>query len=109
MADGRRRRLLIGTGIYVVVVAILFATIPRNRILEHTAYNHFALLAESWLHGRLDIGGAPPPYAQNNDFAAYGRKWFIAFPPFPAVLLLPVVWWGKTAESVRDAQFFLWM
>ncbi len=109
MADARRRRLVIAAGIYVVVVGTFFAVIPRQRILEHTPFNHFALLAESWLHGRLDLKDGPPIYAQNNDFASFGRKWFIAFPPFPAVLILPFVWWGKTAEHVRDAQFFLWL
>src|SRR5260221_10467284 len=109
MAESRRRRLTVAIGIYLVVVAVFFAVIPRQRILEHTPFNHFALLAEGWLHGRLDLGGGPPPYAQNNDFASYGRKWFIAFPPFPAVLLVPFVWWGKTAENVRDAQFFVWI
>src|SRR5581483_3118917 len=95
MTSARRRRLVIAAGIYVVVVGTFFAVIPKNRILEHTPFNHFALLAESWLHGRLDLPDGPPPYAQNNDFASYGRKWFIAFPPFPAVLLLPFVLWGK--------------
>ena len=109
MAEGRARRLVIAGGIYVVVVGTYFAVIPRNRILEHTPYNHFSLLAEAWLHHRLDLGNAPPPYAQNNDFAAYGGKWFVTFPPFPAVLLVPFVLWGKTAENVRDGQVFLWL
>jgi hypothetical protein len=109
MVDVRRRRMLIAAGIYLTVVATFFAVIPRHRILEHTPFNHFALLAESWLHGRLDLPSGPPPYGQNNDFASFGRKWFIAFPPFPAVLIVPMVWWGKTAENVRDAQFFVWL
>ncbi|HEX4340990.1 MAG TPA: hypothetical protein VH062_34010 [Polyangiaceae bacterium] len=109
MADPRRRRLVIAVGIYLVVVGTFFAVIPRSRILEHTPFNHFALLAETWLHGRLDLPEGPPPYAQNNDFASFQHRWFIAFPPFPALLILPFVWWGKTAEHVRDAQFFLWL
>jgi hypothetical protein len=109
MVSLRRRRLAIAIGIYVVVVATFFAVIPRNRILEHTPFNHFALLAECWLHGRLDLDGPPPAYAQNNDFASFGHKWYVAFPPFPAVLIVPFVWWGKTAENVRDAQFFIWL
>src|SRR6476646_9597588 len=109
MANTRWRRLSIALGIYVIVVGINFAVVPRFRIVEHTSFNHFALLAESWLKGRLDLGGGPPSYAQNNDFASYGGKWFVAFPPFPAVLLLPFLVWGKTAENVRDGQFFIWL
>jgi hypothetical protein len=61
------------------------------------------------LHGHLDLGRSPPAYGQNNDFAAYGGKWYVTFPPFPAVLLLPLVWWAKSAENVRDGQFFVWL
>lgn len=105
----QRRRLRVALAIYGVVVAVYFALTPRYRITQHTPFNHFALLAEAWLHGRLDLNVGPPAYAQNNDFAAFGGKWFIAFPPFPAVLLLPVVYFGKTAENVRDGQFFIWL
>lgn len=109
LSPERRRRLGIALGIYAVVVAVYFAMAPRYRIAAHTAFNHFALLAEAWLHGRLDLNVGPPAYAQNNDFAAFGGKWYVAFPPFPAVLLLPVVFFGKTAENVRDGQFFIWL
>ena len=108
MANTRARRLSIAFGVYAVVVGTFFAVAPRFRILEHTPFNHFSLLAETWLHHRLDLGGSPPGYAQNNDFAAYHGKWFVTFPPFPAVLLVPFLLWGKTAENVRDAQVFLW-
>src|SRR5262249_40906006 len=73
----------------------------------HTPYNHFALLADAWAHGRLDLGGAPPPYTGNNDFAVFEGKYFVSFPPFPAVLLFPLVWVAKSAEAVRDGMFFL--
>lgn len=108
-AEGRRRRLLIAIGIYLTVVGTYFAIVPRSRILEHTPFNHFALLADAWLHRRLDLAGPPPGYAQNNDFAAYGGKWFVTFPPFPSVLLLPFVAWAKTVEKVRDGQLFIWI
>lgn len=118
MADGpprwwldrerRWRRLLIALGVYVLVVGVNFSVVPRYRILEHTPFNHFALLADSWLHGRLDLGGEPPAYAQNNDFAQFGGKWFVAFPPFPALLILPVAKVAGSAEDVRDGQFFIW-
>src|SRR5512139_3124747 len=104
----RKKRAILALAIYVAVVGVYFALAPRSRILDHTPFNHFALLARSWLNGHLDLGGPPPSYAQNNDFASYGGKWFVAFPPFPAVLLLPFVYVAKTPEKVRDAQVFLW-
>lgn len=108
-ADTRKRRLVIALGVYVLVAATNFAVTPRQRLVQHTQFNHFALLADAWLHHRLDLPAPPPSYAQNNDFAAYHSKWFVAFPPFPAVLLLPVVFLGKTPENVRDGQFFVWL
>src|SRR5512140_551874 len=85
----KRRRLGIALGIYLLLTVVFFATAPRERLLGHSPYNHYALLADAWLHGRLDLGGPPPPYTQNNDFAQFGDRWYITFPPFPAVLLLP--------------------
>lgn len=105
----RRRRLAVAVAVYLLCVAVYFAVAPRHRVFEHTPFNHFALLAESWLQGRLDLGGPPPAYAQNNDFAHIGDKWYVAFPPFPAVLMLPVVLVAGSAENVRDAQIFMWL
>ncbi len=109
MTGSRKRRLAIAMGIYLVVSGVYFALTPKNRLMEHTQFNHFALLAESWKNGRLDLPHGPPGYAANNDFASFHGKWYVAFPPFPAVLLLPLVLIGKTADNVRDGQFFLWL
>src|SRR3954447_8940441 len=109
-AEGTRtRRLLLALGIYVAFTIVYFACAPRHILTEHTQYNHYALLADDWLHRRLDLGRPPPAYTQNNDFAQYQGKWFISFPPFPAVLLLP---WAKMAgepENLRDGQVWLWL
>lgn len=107
--DGRARRLALALAVYAATTAVYFACASRQTLGAHTPFNHFALLAEAWLKGRLDLGGPPPVYAQNNDFAQYGDKWFIVFPPFPAVLLLPLVKLGGSALRVQDGQFFIWM
>ena len=107
--EGERvRRLLIGLGIYAAVTAVLWITTARDRLLYHTPFNHFALLADAWLNGRLDLGGPPPAYTGNNDFAVFEDRYYISFPPFPAVLLLPLVKLAGSPERVRDGQFFLW-
>src|SRR4051812_8487482 len=105
----RKRRLLLALGIYAVCTPLYFAFAPLDRITRHTIANHHALLAESWLHGRLDLGHAPPDYTQNNDFASYKGRWYVSFPPFPATLMLPVVAVAGTAEKVRDGQLWLWL
>ncbi|HOU92646.1 MAG TPA: hypothetical protein PLU22_16445, partial [Polyangiaceae bacterium] len=70
-------------------------------------YNHFALQAEAWLAGRLDLGGPPPPHAGGNDFAFHDGRWYVVFPPFPALLLLPLVALAGGAERVPDGLAFL--
>ncbi len=105
----RSRRILIGLAVYALCTSVFFATAARDRILEHTPYNHYALLADCWLHGRLEMEGPPPPYAQNNDFALYKDRWYVSFPPFPAVWLLPWVKIAGRVDHVRDGQAFLWL
>lgn len=107
--DSLRRRLVLGVLLYAICTVVFFSTAARDRILQHTPYNHYALLADSWLHGRLDLRGPPPPYAGGNDFARKDDKWFVSFPPFPAVWLLPWVKLGGTVENVRDGQAFFWL
>ncbi|HKQ71555.1 MAG TPA: hypothetical protein VJT73_19555 [Polyangiaceae bacterium] len=107
-SGSRRRRLLLALGIYLVATAIFFACAPRQLVVEHTSFNHYALLADAWLHGRLDLGHPPPAYTQNNDFAEHAGRWFVSFPPFPAVVLLPFAKVAGTPENLRDGQIWLW-
>lgn len=104
-----RRRLLLALGIWAACTIVYFGAVPRERLMQHTQYNHFALLAESMLHGRLDLPGGPPPSAGNNDFATYGGKTWVVFPAFPAVLMLPLVALSGSAERFRDGVFFLFL
>jgi hypothetical protein len=107
--ESRSRRLLFALLIYVLSTAAYFTFASHDTVVRHTPYNHFALQAEAWLDGRLDLGGPPPVYAGNNDFAHHAGKWFVVFPPFPAALLLPAVKLAGSAEKVQDGQFFLWL
>lgn len=105
-ASVRRR---IAAAIYALVTAACFLTAAPDRLRQHTAANHFALLAEAWLNGRLDLGGPPPAYTGNNDFALFDGRYFVSFPPFPAVLMLPFVKLAGGAERLKDGQVLLWL
>src|SRR5512147_3256852 len=107
-SDTRARRCVLAVGLYVFCTLVFFACAPRDLITEHTKFNHYALLADSWLRGRFDLGHTPPGYTQNNDFASYQGRWYVSFPPFPAVLLLPWAKLAKTPENLRDGQVWLW-
>lgn len=105
----RSRRLLLAVAIYVVCVIVFAAVAGPERLAEHTSFNHFAHLADAWLHGRQDLRFGAPAYAQGNDFARYDGKTFISFPPFPAVLMLPFVKLAGSPENFRDGQFLVWL
>jgi hypothetical protein len=105
----RARTWVLAALVYVIASIVYFAVAPAKLLSEHTPYNHFAHLANAWLDGHLDLENGPPGYARNNDFAKYGDKWFVTFPPFPAVLIMPLVAFAGEVELVRDGQFYLWL
>lgn len=106
--ESRSRRLVFALGIYLACL-VVFALIAGDRLLTHTPYNHFAHLADAWLHGRHDLRGGAPGYAGNNDFAVFEGKTHISFPPFPAILMMPIVALAGSPENFRDAQFVVWL
>jgi hypothetical protein len=107
--DSRSRRLLLAAAVYLVCTSLYATLAGPQRLLQHTAFNHYALLADAWLHGRQDIAGGPPMYSGNNDFAEYQGKTYISFPPLPAMLMLPFVKLAGSADNFRDGQFVLWL
>ena len=52
---------------------------------DSNSYNSFALQADSWLNGRLDLG---MDY-EWLELAIFDGKYFVSFPPFPSYILLP--------------------
>ena len=107
--DTRARRLTLAAFVYLACTLTVAAVAGPDRLVRHTPFNHFALLADAWLHGRQDLPNGPPPYTQNNDFVAYQGKTYISFPPFPAMLMLPLVKLAGSAEDFRDGQFVIWL
>jgi hypothetical protein len=104
MVEGRRR-LVFAASIYLLLAVAYFAMMPE-RTATHTRYNHYALQAEAWLNGRFDLGGPPPAYTGNNDFAVYEEKHYVSFPPVPSLLLVPFVAAAGGAETVADGLIF---
>lgn len=102
------RRWALPLAIFVLSAGIYCAT-SAQRLVRPSPNNHYVYLAHAWLLGRLDLGGDPPG---TNDWACFdtidegpcppGRysfsgpnakryRWYVSFPPLPAVLLLPLV------------------
>ncbi|WP_245678539.1 hypothetical protein [Chondromyces crocatus] len=108
LPDERARwRWVAAAALYGLTALVFFLSADQAKLTAHTPFNHFALLAQSWLEGRLDLGSEPPAYTGHNDFAVFDGKYFISFPPFPAVLLVPLVKLAGSAELVKDGRFFI--
>src|ERR1017187_9769497 len=105
----RARRILIAAAIYLVCGVVFAIVAGHDRIATHTQFNHYAHLANAWLHGRQDLPNGPPGYAQGNDFAQFNGKTYISFPPFPALLMLPFVAIAGSPENFQDGQFIVWI
>ena len=114
-----------------LTLTLIYGALAGARLKGPSADNHYAYLAQSWLHGQLHLSDPPP---HKNDWASYEvltiqskagsteelrgvrrgadfvtlkgekrayrdlkverreRRYFVSFPPLPAVLMLPFVW-----------------
>ncbi|BDG10442.1 hypothetical protein [Anaeromyxobacter paludicola] len=66
----------------------IFAAFAGPHLLQTSQAPHFLWQAQAWLHGQLHLL-APPPNL--NDWARVGERWYVSFPPGPALLLVPGV------------------
>jgi hypothetical protein len=79
-------------GVFAVCAAVYVATLGP-RAVGPSDNTHFVNLALSFLHGQASVWGDRPP--GNNDWAFFEGKWFVSFPAFPAVVIMPAVLvWG---------------
>jgi len=93
--------------LYLFVTFVFAACASPSLWQSHTQHNHFAWLADAFIHGRLSLEGRPPAYAGGNDFALFEHRWYVVFPPVPALLLVPLVALCKHVDAFRDGIFFL--
>ncbi|HTP49258.1 MAG TPA: hypothetical protein VMK42_01060 [Anaeromyxobacteraceae bacterium] len=78
----------------------LLAAFSGRRLLHPSQAPHFAYQADAWLHGQLHLR-LPPP--NGNDWARVGDRFYVSFPPGPALLLLPLV--AAFGPEVNDVAF----
>lgn len=93
-----------------LVSAAVYGAVLGDRALEPSPDNHYVHLAHSFLHGQLGVVGNQPP--GTNDWACYDveeqgqcppnrysfpesqrerYRWYVSFPPLPAVIMVPFV------------------
>lgn len=66
----------------------ILAAFSGPRLLRQSHAPHFVYQADAWLHGQLHLRVPPPDL---NDWARVGDRWYVSFPPGPALLMLPGV------------------
>jgi len=67
-------------------------------------FNYFEYLADAILKGRTYIENAPPYF---EELVRSGGKWYVIYPPMPAVLLLPFVALGGISTNQLHLSFLL--
>lgn len=71
-----------------VVFLVVYGLTAGVSLHRHSLAPHFVYLAESFLHRHLDLIHVPdPPY----DLTLFQGRWYVSFPPLPALLMLPLV------------------
>lgn len=104
----------------------LSVAIDGSRWNNPTRDTHYATLARTWLGGSLHLKSGRPPGL--NDWACFDRRerracppnfaqhpnpdpgrfrWYVSFPPAPAVLLLPWAWLSQRVVAERVLWTFL--
>ena len=98
-------------GRYRVDLVLFFASfavyaLASDGLLAHQSLApHFVYQADAFLHGRLSLTVAQPPNL--NDWVLWNGRWYVSFPPFPAVLMMPfVALFGPSFNDVAFTLFF---
>ncbi len=78
-----RLEILLLAGSFAVLAAF-----SGPRFVRQSQAPHFIYQADAWLHGQLHLTVRPP---DDNDWARVGDRWYVSFPPGPAILMLPGV------------------
>ena len=78
----------VGSGLSALVVYTLLAAVFDPRHLAQSIAPYFLYLADAFLHGQLALRVVPPNIA---DLVFYHSQIYLYWPPFPAVLLMPLV------------------
>src|SRR5207302_8976294 len=84
--------------------ALAAYALSSDGLLAHQSLApHFVYQADEFLHGQLHLTMAQPPNL--NDWVLQGGRWYVSFPPFPAVLMMPFV--ALQGLSFNDVAFTL--
>lgn len=83
------RRRIEGACVLLLALALYAGTALLTGRTSSPNVAYFDHLASAFLHGRLHLDPTPGEY----DLTAFEGRWYVPFPPLPALLLMPLVAW----------------
>jgi hypothetical protein len=93
-----------GLSIWMVTFLVSIEIAQWLNVLKTPQDNYFNLLADSILHGRISLIDPSTTF----DLTFHNGNWFVPFPPFPAVIMLPfIAIWGVTSFNTTVFSFAL--
>jgi hypothetical protein len=97
--SGPGGRLLV-PGLIFAVCAAVYVAMLDTRLKGPSSQPHFLYQADAFLHGELAIRAGKPP--TDNDWVRFEKKIYVSFPPFPAIVVAPLVavWGVKAWDSL---------
>lgn len=95
--DNKIKYLILTCGT-VLLWLILIAAFTGNWPTTGNPYNSYSLQADSWRHGRLDLG----ENYYHLELAIYNNKYYVSFPPFPSYVMFPftLIWGSSTPDGI---------
>ena len=85
------------TALSVLTFLVVMSMFTGKGLSDANVYNTYALQAEAWRQGRLDLGQDYPWL----ELAIYNGKYYSSFPPFPSYVLFPLTFlWGSNTPDI---------
>ena len=84
-----------------LIVLWVAASFTGHWATEENPYRSYALQACAWLNGRLDLEKDYPWL----ELAIYEGKYYVSFPPFPSLVLLPFAAFIACSRVISGAFF----
>ena len=84
-------KIFIVIAMSIIVVLLTMWSFNGQWITNPSSYNTYAIQAQAWLNGKMDILNY-----EHLELAYYHNKVYVSFPPFPSVIMLPFVFIYET-------------
>ena len=84
--------------ILFAISLVAYAVASGGMLAHQSLAPHFVWQADAFLHGQFALRQQPPNL---NDWVLQDGRWYVSFPPFPAVVMMPLVaLWGLSFNDV---------